>query len=322
MVKKMTCIAILISMSFFAGCSSPPAVVVQEEEKKEEVKITTEEKKAQPTEVEKKEDKKEQIEDPVSQQGPPEEKEKEETATEEKEELAEDEPEEEEKIEAPILELQIIEGPTFAQGEQIVYYRVNAKISGNPRPALTFSTDDSLGAWGNEIAQVNLSHGQSYTLTTVAENEAGKAVGTVTLEWPEGDKQPKAQIDYGTSQNFRIDVSLTDQMVRVYHGGDLIREMICSGGTAETPTPRGTFKTSQKIHYSWLPRFDVGAYYFVRFYGSYLFHSLPFDEEGNLIQEEAEKLGQPASHGCIRLKVEDARWLYEQLPLGIEVNIF
>jgi lipoprotein-anchoring transpeptidase ErfK/SrfK len=53
-----------------------------------------------------------------------------------------------------------------------------------------------------------------------------------------------------------------------------------------------------------------------------LIHSVPFDENGEMIVEEFEKLGNPASHGCIRLRLEEAKWLYETLPLGVKVVIY
>ncbi len=274
-----------------------------------------------------------EIADPEPEQVPqpaPEEEETEEIIKEEEAIIQEQQvPEDQEQTEeqtvpaaAPAIELQIIEGPSYSQGGQICYYRVYAKTSGEPQPEIQFSTDDSKGAWGSDVAQVNLAPGQSYQLEAVAENEAGKAEASIVLEWVDQEGAVEQTVDYTDSSKFKIDVSLEEQMVRVYYQDGLLREMICSGGAPESPTPVGTFKTTQKIHYSWLPRFDVGAYYFVRFYGAYLFHSLPFDEHGNLIEEEAEKLGQPASHGCIRLKVEDARWLYEKLPLGVEVHIY
>jgi len=34
------------------------------------------------------------------------------------------------------------------------------------------------------------------------------------------------------------------------------------------------------------------------------------------------KLGSPASHGCIRLKVEDARWIYNNCPAGTTVTVY
>ena len=46
------------------------------------------------------------------------------------------------------------------------------------------------------------------------------------------------------------------------------------------------------------------------------------DENGEMIVEEFEKLGNPASHGCVRLRLEEAKWLYETLPLGVKVVIY
>jgi lipoprotein-anchoring transpeptidase ErfK/SrfK len=37
--------------------------------------------------------------------------------------------------------------------------------------------------------------------------------------------------------------------------------------------------------------------------------------------EELNKMGNPVSHGCVRLVLEDAKWLYETLPIGIKVSI-
>jgi lipoprotein-anchoring transpeptidase ErfK/SrfK len=41
-----------------------------------------------------------------------------------------------------------------------------------------------------------------------------------------------------------------------------------------------------------------------------------------MMLEEYKKLGNPASHGCIRLDLKDAKWLYEKLPLGVRVSIY
>ncbi len=129
-------------------------------------------------------------------------------------------------------------------------------------------------------------------------------------------------IDYSDSGNFRIEVDLGRQRVIVFYKDDILREMICSGGAPESPTPLGEFTTLQKIEYYFVERFDVGAYYWIRFFEDYLIHSVPFDEEGKMIIEEFEKLGSPASHGCIRLKLEEAKWLYETIPLGVKVLIY
>ena len=45
------------------------------------------------------------------------------------------------------------------------------------------------------------------------------------------------------------------------------------------------------------------------------------DKDGQVIQEEAEKLGQPSSHGCVRLSIEDAKWIYDNVPEKTKVVI-
>ena len=128
-------------------------------------------------------------------------------------------------------------------------------------------------------------------------------------------------IDFNSSNDFRIEVDLTKQKVFVYYKDNMIKEMICSGGADQSPTPLGEFETSDKIKYSWVERFNVGAFYWTRFYKTYLFHSVPYNENKEMIVEEYEKLGSPASHGCIRLKLEEAKWLYDKLPSGVKVII-
>ena len=232
----------------------------------------------------------------------------------------------EEEYILPDIKLEIYQGPEHAQEGNICYYRIKAVVSGTPKPNIIFSKDDSNGTWGNDISQVNLQENESYTLTATAVNSLGEASGSITLDWVEmeqqEDEQGTEEVDFSSSSNFKINVDITSQMVIVYYKGNVLKGMICSGGAPGSPTPLGNFTTTQKIYYSWLPKYSVGAYYFVRFYGSYLFHSVPFDSSGNMIIEEYEKLGTPASHGCIRLAVEDAKWIYENLPLGVEVFIY
>ena len=227
----------------------------------------------------------------------------------------------------PDIKLEIYQGPEHAQEGNICYHRIKAIVSGIPEPNIIFSKDDSNGTWGNNISQVNLGENESYTLTATAVNSLGEASGSITLDWVEMEQEQESEketeeVDFSSSANFKINVDLTNQMVIVYYKGNVLKEMVCSGGTLGNPTPLGNFTTTQKIYYSWLPKYSVGAYYFIRFYGSYLFHSVPFDSSGNMIIEENEKLGTPASHGCIRLAVKDAKWIYENLPLGVEVFIY
>jgi hypothetical protein len=232
----------------------------------------------------------------------------------------------EEVLEKPSVKLSIIKGPEYAQDGAICYYRVKAEVTGNPAPQIIFSKDDSNGTWGSNIAQINLTQNEAYNLVCDVKNSEGSSTLSITLNWVAGDNtstsnETTSSIDYSNPGNFRIDVNLTAQLVSVYYNDNLIKSLICSGGTDENPTITGTFTTNQKIYYAWVPKFNEGAYYWTRFYGAYLFHSIPFDKNGNMIAEEASKIGTPASHGCVRMALEDAKWFYETLPLGIKVTI-
>jgi hypothetical protein len=83
----------------------------------------------------------------------------------------------------PTIKLEIFEGPVYSEGEDICYYRVKAIVSGNPAPVVSFSKDDSAGAWGPLKTQINLtSNMPSYTLTAMARNSTGQALGSITLK--------------------------------------------------------------------------------------------------------------------------------------------
>ena len=135
------------------------------------------------------------------------------------------------------------------------------------------------------------------------------------------DMEEDRGIDFSNSEDFMIEVDLSRQIVLVYCKNALIKEMKCSGGKESSHTPIGEFSTTEKVYYQWVAKFNVGAYYWTRFYKDYLFHSVPFNEDGEMIEEEYNRLGTPASHGCIRLKLDEAKWLYEKLPSGVKVSI-
>lgn len=121
---------------------------------------------------------------------------------------------------------------------------------------------------------------------------------------------------------FYIRVSLDNQKVTVFDAQSMILKIFtCSSGKSGSETPTGSFTVSDRGESFYNSNLKEGAYYWTRFYGSYLFHSIPFDENYDVEQDEAEKLGIPASHGCIRLSIDDAKWIYDNIPGGTEVMI-
>ena len=119
-----------------------------------------------------------------------------------------------------------------------------------------------------------------------------------------------------------IRVSLNDQKVSVNNGkGLVIKTFPCSSGKSGSETPTGTFTVSGRGKSFYNSSLGEGAYYWTSFCGNYLFHSIPFDENYQIERDEAAKLGMPASHGCIRLSIEDAKWIYDHIPDGTKVII-
>lgn len=101
-----------------------------------------------------------------------------------------------------------------------------------------------------------------------------------------------------------------------------MKAMVCSVGVSGG-TPLGTFRTSDK--YAWRYLFgDVYGQYAYRINKNILFHSVPYytKNKGDLESEEYNKLGQAASLGCVRLSVEDAKWLVDNCPSGTKVTIY
>ncbi|MGM0216006.1 L,D-transpeptidase [Enterococcus sp. AZ109] len=123
-----------------------------------------------------------------------------------------------------------------------------------------------------------------------------------------------------------IDVSINDQKVYFKRGDEILYTMNCSTGLeGESATPLGEFVIEPERGETFYNQATgEGANYWVswRDHGVYLFHTVPIDENGNYIESEAETLGvRPSSHGCIRLSVPDAKWIYDTVPMGMRVVV-
>ncbi|BBF43967.1 choline binding protein A [Lachnospiraceae bacterium KM106-2] len=99
-----------------------------------------------------------------------------------------------------------------------------------------------------------------------------------------------------------------------------IKAMACSTG-AKTPT--GTFRTMQKYEWKILLD-DVWGQYCTRIVKDILFHSVYYYSKSpsDLAWRQYNNLGIMCSHGCIRLSVKDAKWIYDHCGLGTTVKIY
>lgn len=103
---------------------------------------------------------------------------------------------------------------------------------------------------------------------------------------------------------------------------NIIKVFPCSVGVDDA-TPLGTFETSPG--YEWGSLYGgVYAQYSTRIHNDILFHSVPYYSmsKDQLEWEEFNKLGEPASMGCIRMTVSDVKWIYDNCSNGVTVKIY
>ena len=91
----------------------------------------------------------------------------------------------------------------------------------------------------------------------------------------------------------------------------------CSPGKSSTPTVKGTYTVKAKGY-----SFGRGytCYYYTQFYGDYLFHSVLYRQGTFKIMDG--RLGQKLSHGCVRLSLGNAKWMYKNIPRNTKVYIY
>ena len=119
-----------------------------------------------------------------------------------------------------------------------------------------------------------------------------------------------------------VSVSIAAQRVTVYDSESrIVKQFICSTGEKGSDTPTGTFRVAERGKSFYSDRVGEGGYFWTQFKGDYLFHSVPFDKNYQLEPTEAAKLGKPASHGCVRLAINDAKWIYDNIPRGTRVTV-
>lgn len=122
------------------------------------------------------------------------------------------------------------------------------------------------------------------------------------------------------NSKYSILVNIANQKVYIYENNNLIKSFICSTGMSGTPTPKGRFLIGGRGA-SFGQEHGYICYNFIRFDYNYLFHSVLHNLDGSIMQNEYNKLGRRASHGCIRLKDQDIKWMYNNIPRNTLVVI-
>ena len=127
---------------------------------------------------------------------------------------------------------------------------------------------------------------------------------------------------------YKLVVDLSDRRTYVYRWtGDGYKERIatfkCCVGAPKTPTPQGTFQGSGPAGGRWyyFKDFNCYAQYAWRIQGGILFHSVTYSRPNENSGGSTWSLGRAESHGCVRLTVSDAKWIYDNCPMGTTVVV-
>lgn len=193
-------------------------------------------------------------------------------------------------------------------------YRVQARLK-----QLGYLYADPDGAFGSqtELALKYFQYKAGLSQTGVADKATQLALFTSTAQKSEEYVFP-----------YKLYVDISDQRVYAF-GWDgssysiKAQKFVCSTGKDATPTPTGTYQAYGQMSGEWyyFKTFDCYAKWAYGIVGGILFHSVTYSSSKQLNKGSVNNLGRKASHGCIRLKVEDAKWIYDNCPYGTTVVI-
>ena len=123
---------------------------------------------------------------------------------------------------------------------------------------------------------------------------------------------------------YLIAVDCTQNRVCVYQGKknkwNLKYYWKCATGKKQTPTIKGKFKVSGKVsHFGEKKGYSV--WYATKIKYEYYFHSVLYKPYSKTVIKNG-KLGANLSHGCIRLQMANAKWIYKNCKKKTTIIIY
>lgn len=126
---------------------------------------------------------------------------------------------------------------------------------------------------------------------------------------------------YSSRTSWLILCDTTRNELCIYWGSQgnwkLQKYWTCTTGAWNTPTVLGEFTVGAK---GYVFGSGFSCYYYTQFCGNYLFHSVTYYQNTFNIMDG--RLGMNLSHGCVRLQIDNAKWIYDNIPYGTKVVTF
>jgi lipoprotein-anchoring transpeptidase ErfK/SrfK len=113
----------------------------------------------------------------------------------------------------------------------------------------------------------------------------------------------------GGASGRRVEILVDRQLVLAVQGGQVVRTIHVSTGKPSTPTPVGSFRVYGKFPRWWSTPFREWLLWASPFVGGVAMHQYP------------NVPVTAASHGCVRVTLYDARWLFDFVSVGTPVRV-
>ncbi|WP_447406015.1 L,D-transpeptidase family protein [Clostridium perfringens] len=217
------------------------------------------------------------------------------------------------KIREPILKTvdEYISNEKYSKGIEYLDSQINS-----------LPDDPKLQEKRDELEKLRLEHLEDYSQKNI--DKATARTAPVMEYYKKLNEDTINQFDITSNTNYLAFVNIAEQKTYVYEGSKndwtLDKTFTCSTGIEGKETPVGVFTVQNRAPWFFSPKYGQGGKYYVQFMGNYLFHSIPFDSDKTTVSDPT--LGVPASHGCIRLSVEDSKWLYDNVQNGSKIIIY
>lgn len=118
----------------------------------------------------------------------------------------------------------------------------------------------------------------------------------------------------------KIEINLKKQQLTYFVADQPWKQFVVSTGKASMPTSKGSFKILNKVKKAWSKTYGLWMPYWLGLnHGEFGIHELPIWPGG--YREGANHLGIPVSHGCIRLGIGPAQYIYDRVATGTSVVI-
>ena len=119
-----------------------------------------------------------------------------------------------------------------------------------------------------------------------------------------------------------IDVNLSTQIMTIFENGKVINSFVISSGKRGMETPKGEHQIYNKFPRAWSSKYGLYMPYWMAIVadGKFGIHELPEWPGG--YKEGQNHLGIPVSHGCMRLGVGPAAFVYNWAEIGTKVLVY